>query len=197
MALFQVFSHSGPLAGNNRRLRYCPGCGTPFEEKRLAKFERQQCAQCAFIHYLNPKPGMTAIIRSPMGKVLVGRRKATTWYGNTWCLPGGYIEYEESFIDAAHREVREETGLEVRIQGIVNVVSNHLDDWHHTIVIVLLGDALTEHCAPGDDLVELRWIDRDEHQLINYGFEADRRILDGYFAGGLQVLPIDARMEQG
>lgn len=196
MQLFQVFNTSPTAPGNHRRLNYCPQCGAPFTLQVLDRFERQQCQRCTFIHYLNPTPGITILIRSPEGRILIGRRRRTTRFGNTWCLPGGYIEYEESFIATAHREVLEETGLEVRISGIVNVVSNQLDGIHHTLVIVLIGDALGEQFRPGDDLTALKWIDRTSHCDINYGFEADKRIIDCYFAGTLAMLPIDARIEQ-
>jgi 8-oxo-dGTP pyrophosphatase MutT (NUDIX family) len=193
--LYQVFSHSGPLAGNNRRARHCPQCGLRFADRVLARFERQRCGRCGYVHHLNPAPGITMLVKSPAGEILIGRRRATARYGGMWCLPGGYIEYEESFIDTAHREVREETGLAVRIAGIVNVVSNHLDDCHHTLVIVLLGEVLAGRPEPGDDLEELKWIDRRAHAGIGYAFEADQRIIDGYFAGNLRLLPIDARIE--
>ena len=197
MQLFQVFNTSPAASGNHRRLNYCPQCGERFAPRPLARFERQQCQCCAFIHYLNPTPGITMLIKSAEGRVLIGKRRETARYGNTWCLPGGYIEYEESFIATAHREVFEETGLEVRLNGIVNVVSNQLDGIHHTLVIVLIGEALGRHHQPGDDLTELKWIDRTGHCDIEYAFEADRRIIDCYFAGTLQMLPIDTRMERG
>ena len=69
----------------------------------------------------------------------MGKRCTTASYGGLWCLPGGYIEFEESFIEAAHREVFEETGLEIELEGVINVVSNLLDEQHHTLVIVLVG----------------------------------------------------------
>jgi NADH pyrophosphatase NudC (nudix superfamily) len=196
MPLFQVCSNSSDLAANNRRLQFCPHCGTRFAAQVLEKFSRQRCAHCGFIHYLNPTPGITIIVRSPENTVLIGRRAATARYGGKWCLPGGYIEYEESFIDTAHREVREETGLDIEIDGIVNVVSNHLDDRHHTLVIVLLGRVASGHAAPGDDLTELQWIDSDRHRTIPYAFEADRRIIDCYFYGNIKLLPIDNRIKK-
>ena len=196
MNLFQVFSNSGALAGNMRRLHYCPQCGVEFMGMELKKFERQQCEHCGFVHYLNPSPGITLLIRAADGKILIGKRTGNTRYGNTWCLPGGYIEYEESFIETAHREVLEETGLIIRIEGIVNVVSNHLDDLHHTIVIVLIGDVLGGEQKPGDDLVELQWIQKKQHLEINYAFEADKRIIDCYFTGNMKILPIDDRIEK-
>ena len=195
MNLFQVFSNSDESAGNNKRLNYCPKCGTNFIRQKLGKFERQSCDKCNFVNYLNPSPGITIIIRSQDGKVLIGKRSENTRYGNKWCLPGGYIEYEESFIETARREVLEETGLEIRIEGIVNVVSNHLDNLHHTIVIVLIGDALGGHQEPGDDLTELKWINENMHIGTSYAFEADKRIIDCYFAGNMKILSIDDRIE--
>lgn len=80
------------------------------------------------LYFLNPNPGVTIIIRNDDSEVLIGKRIKMTEYGDRWCLPGGYIEYEESFIDATIREVREETGLSVELEGIINIVSNMLDD---------------------------------------------------------------------
>ena len=196
MNLFQVFSNSDELAGNNKRLNYCPKCGADFIRKELGKFERQSCDKCGFVNYLNPSPGITIIIRSHDGKILIGKRSKNARYGNKWCLPGGYIEFEESFIETAHREVLEETGLEIRVEGIVNVVSNHLDDLRHTIVIVLIGNVLGGHQWPGDDLTELKWIDSAMHLATIYAFEADKRIIDCYFAGNMKILPIDDSIEK-
>jgi 8-oxo-dGTP diphosphatase len=191
MHLYQVFRNSGALAGNNKRLNYCPRCGAYFEKKELGKFVRQICGQCNFVYYLNPDPGITVLIRSPDKKILIGKRAEKARYGNKWCLPGGYIEYEETFIETAHREVWEETGLEIHIEGIVNVVSNLLDDCHHTIVIILIADVSRGRPQPGDDLIELRWIDRDQHVRMDYAFEADRKIIDSYFQGNMKVIPVD------
>jgi ADP-ribose pyrophosphatase YjhB (NUDIX family) len=196
MPLFQSFRTSCPQAANNRRLRFCPGCGCPFAPAELQPFERQHCTRCDYIHHLNPSPGITIILHSPEGRILIGKRAEKARYGCRWCLPGGYIEFEESFIETAHREVREETGLTIRLQGIINVVSNHLDDFHHTLVIVLLGTVVGGIEVAGDDLIELRWIDAEEHRQVPYAFEADQRIIEAFFAGNLAVLPIDQRIEQ-
>ena len=195
MKLYQVFSTSGELAGDNRRMHFCPQCGTGFQGAKLAQGERQRCDHCGRVQHLNPAPGVTVLIQSTAGEILIGRRAATARYGNKWCLPGGYIEFEESFIQTAHREVLEETNLEIQLRGVVNVVSNHLDDLHHTLVIVLLADVLGGSPRAGDDLTQLLWIDRTVHHGIDYAFEADKRIIDCYFQGNLNLLPIDSRVE--
>lgn len=195
MPLYQSFRTSGHQATENRRLSYCPQCATPFAATPLPPLARQRCTGCGYTHFLNPAPGITIILHSPEGRVLIGKRATTARYGGRWCLPGGYIEYEESFIDTAHREVREETGLEIGVQGIINVVSNLLDDRHHTLVIVLLGAVIGGHMAPGDDLTELCWVDRQQHAQMEYAFAADQRIIDTYFSGNFQLLPIDRQAE--
>jgi len=60
------------------------------------------------------------------GKVLIVKEnKASVRY--TWNYPSGRIEYGEDVMDAAHREVREETGYDVRLTattGIYNFISS-------------------------------------------------------------------------
>ncbi len=192
--LYQVFRNSTNRARDNNKLLYCPQCGTAMGTESLPELGRQRCATCAYVHYMNPTPGVTVLIRSSEGKILIGKRVPQARYGNRWCLPGGYIEFEESFIEAAHREVLEETGVRIVMEGIVNVVSNHLDDVHHTLVIVLLATLAEGIPQARDDLSELQWIDRERHQGIPYAFEADRRIIDRYFAGNMPLLPIDKRI---
>jgi 8-oxo-dGTP diphosphatase len=56
------------------------------------------------------------------GQFLIGRRIGSHGAG-TWALPGGHMEYGETFSQTAKREIREETGLEidnVRIAAVTN-----------------------------------------------------------------------------
>ena len=91
--------------------------------------------------------------------------------------------------------MREETGLSICLCGIVNVVSNLLDDLHHTLVIILLAEVAGGRAEAADDLDALRWVDPAAHATMPYAFEADKRVIDWYFAGDLPVLPIDRRHE--
>ena len=190
MPLIHHFHTSSSQATDKRRLRFCPLCGTPFSEEPLTPFARQHCSACGYTHYLNPAPGTAVLVHAQDGRVLIGRRAQNARYGGSWCLPGGYVEYEESFLATAHREMREETGLDITLQGIASVVSNQLDDCHHTLVIVLIGVVCGGEPAPGDDLVELRWISREEHAHMTYAFHADAEIIDSFFRGNLHILPV-------
>ncbi len=196
MNRYQVFTNSTEKATKSREIKYCSHCGSGLTFTSIGGFTRQRCENCGFVYFLNPNPGVTIIIRNDDNEVLIGKRIKTTEYGDRWCLPGGYIEYEESFIDATIREVQEETGLSVELEGIINIVSNMLDDSHHTLVVVLLGKPITNQLVPGDDVSELKWIDKNGHASIEYAFEADKRIIDCFFEGDLEMIPIDGRYKQ-
>jgi ADP-ribose pyrophosphatase YjhB (NUDIX family) len=63
---------------------------------------------------------VTAFIRNPAGDVLLIQRGDN----GLWALPGGAQDLGETTTQAAIREVKEETGLRVRITGLVGIYSN-------------------------------------------------------------------------
>lgn len=65
-------------------------------------------------------PGAGAVVRDDRGRILLVRRADS---GN-WSLPGGMQEIGESITQTAVREVREETGLEIEITGLVGLYTD-------------------------------------------------------------------------
>ena len=125
------------------------------------------------------------------GFVLLGKRKGAYGEGK-WGLPQGYIEFDESFLSAAIREVKEETGLDVEIRSILNVVSNLLSPRLHTLAIILLASFKTGEPRAGDDVETLEWVPLSG-PLPEMAFEADEHIIARYqkmkLEGGLPVDP--------
>ncbi len=70
----------------------------------------------------------TAVLRE--GKILLGKRKNCFGSGN-WGLPGGHLEMKEALIDAAKRELLEETGLVAHTLEFANVVNDYQREGHH------------------------------------------------------------------
>ena len=103
--------------------RFCPRCGGPLERRLLKSTEpeRPVCARCGFIYYIDPKIAVGTIIAIDEGLVLV-RRAIEPGYGK-WVFPGGYVDRGEPLTSAAIREAREECGLEIRLDALVNVYS--------------------------------------------------------------------------
>lgn len=66
-----------------------------------------------------PRPAASAVVFCGQSVLLVERGKGAP--AGIWSLPGGHIEPGEKAIDAARREVREETGLDPTLQGLVDV----------------------------------------------------------------------------
>jgi ADP-ribose pyrophosphatase YjhB (NUDIX family) len=126
------------------------------------------------------------------GKILLGKRAEPGFRAGHWCLPGGFLEFGEHFLAAAHREILEETGIKVEIQSILNVVSNFLSERLETLVIVLLANYSSGNIRPGDDLAELSWFSLDE-ALPTMAFEADEYIIHQYASGHKTGLPVDPR----
>jgi ADP-ribose pyrophosphatase YjhB (NUDIX family) len=103
--------------------QYCPICGSPLVERFVEDEERNRlvCESCGHILYLNPKLVAGAI---PVvdGKVWLLRRAIEPRYG-AWTFPAGFMEMGESVEEAAARETREELGIEIEIESLLNVYS--------------------------------------------------------------------------
>jgi 8-oxo-dGTP diphosphatase len=101
----------------------------------MARLE-EICPQCGHRsrRYHNPVPTVDIIIEyRDQGLVLIERGKPP-W---GWALPGGFVDYGESLEDAARREAREETGLEVDLLGQFHTYSDpRRDPRQHTITTV-------------------------------------------------------------
>jgi ADP-ribose pyrophosphatase YjhB (NUDIX family) len=65
-------------------------------------------------------PAASAIVTDDEGRILLHRRRDN----DMWALPGGVMELGESLGDCVIREVHEETGLDVEIEGIVGIYSD-------------------------------------------------------------------------
>jgi ADP-ribose pyrophosphatase YjhB (NUDIX family) len=171
-------------------MKYCPACGRRFNYGSDGGTQRPVCGKCGYIMYKNPSPAVSVLILKN-DRVLLGKRSGNSFAGGKWCLPCGYIEYNEDFMTAATREVLEETGLEVEIEAIVNVNSNFLSEKIHSVVIVLLAYIKGGTEKPGDDITELGWF--CSGNLPEMAFEADVHIIERYFAGEATRLEVDGR----
>jgi 8-oxo-dGTP diphosphatase len=129
----------------------------------------------------NPVPTVDIIIEvGPRGKaraiVLVKRKNPP--FG--WALPGGFVDYGESLEEAAVREAREETSLEVELLGQLHSYSDPgRDPRLHTISTVFIARAGGAPEA-ADDALEARLFDPTRIR-VSLAFD-HRKILDDYLA---------------
>lgn len=121
------------MAEKQDRLR-CPRCGTEVKE------------------YRNPFPTVDIIIEQETGVVLILRRNEP----RLWAIPGGFCDYGESLEEAAVREAREETGLEVELIEQFHTYSDpRRDPRQHNITTVYITRARGGTLQAQDDAQEI------------------------------------------
>jgi len=100
---------------------FCPHCGMVMETAEVGGRVREVCPACGFVLYRNPVPGAGVLVEMEGGIVLV--RRGQPPFVGWWALPAGYIEADESVEQAAVRECKEETGLDIELLELFGVYS--------------------------------------------------------------------------
>ena len=153
---------------------YCSFCGERFE---LDAPWPRRCLYCGNSTYRNPLP--VAVVLLPMaGGVVVVRRNIEPRKG-TLTLPGGYIDWGETWQEGAQRELLEETGIEIDRNNLVLYdVRNGLDN-----TLVIMGMARE---MPFDALKPFTSNETQEVTLIGrpieLGFPLHTEVVRRYFA---------------
>ena len=142
-----------------------------------------------YIHSIRPKLGHQKIILNCAGaiierdgKILLQKRSDN----GEWGLIGGLLELNETYEEAALREVREETGLEVRLESFIGIYHNHDMVWSngdaaHTIGAYFKASIVSGEPRVDEESLELRFFGRDE---LPYLFAEDHRAaVRDYFDG--------------
>ncbi|OGB73172.1 hypothetical protein A2Y26_03570 [candidate division CPR2 bacterium GWD2_39_7] len=102
------------------------------------------------------------------GKVLLIKRSNEP-LKDYWCLPGGYVNYGEEPTDAAIREAKEETDLDVKIEGLAGVYMIDNDPRGINIDIIYLGKILGGNLKLNEEASEANYFDPDNlPNLIAY-----------------------------
>jgi len=131
---------------------FCPRCGARLTQQFLFGRERPVCPACGYIVFYDPKVAVGALVEHE-GKVLLVRRRYDPGKGG-WALPAGFVEIDEGPVAAAIRECREETGLLIRICGLLDVFAVPTDPRGPAVFIVYRGIPVGGDLRPGDDALE-------------------------------------------
>ena len=157
-----------------RDFKFCPWCSSNLERRKLDGQERLACPRCDFIWYKNPIPAAGAIIMKD-NRLLLVKRRYPPGVGD-WCIPAGFMEFDESPIECCRREIKEETGLDIRIDSLFwNYRAG--DDPRSTVVLILyLASAIDGDLVPGDDAEETKYFNLD-NLPPNIAFSAHRKAI--------------------
>ena len=133
--------------------KFCSECGARLVARSVEGRERQVCSGCGRIAYENPVPAAATVVRRGR-EVLLCRRAIEPFLGE-WGLPAGYQEVDESIETTAVREVREETGLVVRLTSLLDVLTTTDDPRKPAVLVVYEAEETDGELQPGSDADEV------------------------------------------
>jgi 8-oxo-dGTP diphosphatase len=158
---------------------YCPYCGHGLVDKYVEGHTRRYCETCKAPVYENPVPATCLVTVDKSERVLLVRRSVDPKKG-MWCLPGGFMELGETPEEAGLRELREETGLDGRIEMLLGITS-HSGTTYDTVLIT--GFLVREYYGTpfaGDDADLVEWFTRES--LPEIAFKSHKRFINIYFS---------------
>ncbi len=161
--------------------QFCPRCGGPLERRILKSTEpeRPVCARCGFIYYIDPKIAVGTIIATNDGGLILVRRAIEPGYGK-WVFPGGYVDRGEALTTAAVREAREECGLDIRLDALVNIYSYA---GRAPVIVVYAATAVGGTLAIDEESLESATFGPDALPWDDLAFRSTQEGLRDYLAG--------------
>lgn len=113
----------------------------------------------------HPVVAVAAVVFDAAGRVLLIERGRPPGVGQ-WTVPGGKLHHGETLAAAVAREVREETGVEVEVGPLVEVVERVVaagDGAYHYVILDYLATPISPAAPrPGDDARAARFVDAAE-----------------------------------
>ncbi|MGH7826522.1 MAG: NUDIX hydrolase [Candidatus Binatia bacterium] len=145
------YDHQQHHAHGKIQFRYCPRCGGELENRvvKPAEPKRLVCQACSFIFYQDPKVVAGTIFTLSGGIVLL-KRGVEPALGK-WVFPGGYVDRGESVQDAAIRETKEESNLDVKLGSLLNVYSYQNSP---NVIVVYTAEVVGGTLTAADESIE-------------------------------------------
>ena len=154
-------------------IKFCPRCGTPVINEYHYGKDRPFCPGCGWIFFADPKVAVAVLVERDGFLLLV--KRANDPHRGLWTLPAGFVNAGEDPAQAAARECLEETGLEITITAILEIVSGREHARGSDFVIFYRGQFLAGEAQAGDDAAEVGWFERSH--LPELAFKSTGHIL--------------------
>ena len=162
-----------------RVLRFCGYCGGQLEEGFFEGHLRKKCCECGQINYQNHIPAVALIAIKNGHDILLVRRTCEPEIGY-WCLPGGFIERGETPIEAVHRELLEETGLQCTINRLFEV-GTVINGYYGDVVVLSYLITVTDgNPRPGDDADRVEYFPVEK--LPPLAFRSHMEFIEHFFS---------------
>lgn len=132
---------------------FCPKCGNKID----VGSEPPHCSTCNVTYYRNAKP-TAGVLPVKDGKVLLAKRGRDPFKG-AWDIIGGFMDADELPEDAAIREAKEETGLDVKITSLLGIyIDRYGENGDYTLNLHYIAEVIGGEMKPMDDVADLEWV---------------------------------------
>jgi 8-oxo-dGTP diphosphatase len=160
-------------------INFCQRCGHAVERRQIYGALRPVCPNCGRVHFVDPKVAVGLLIQDGSRLLLVKRDNDPE--RGKWSIPAGFVDGGEDPARAAEREALEETGLQVRVTGLVDVVARSRAAEGADILIVYLAEIVGGQLQPGDDAAEAGYFALDA--LPELAFQSTQSIVERWRSG--------------
>lgn len=163
--------------------RYCPRCGSSLA---VTKHDGQhvpicQNSECGFIFWQNAKPCASVLIPDGKGRVCMAIRAIHPDKGKL-DLPGGFLHEDEHPDDGAKREIREELGVDISIEGYLGFAVDRYEETgtysYYTLIVCAIGRITKGVPQPTDDIAGIEWVDPATVSPGRLAFTNNKTFLD-------------------
>jgi len=165
-----------------RIARHCPNCGALLVEQERYGALRPVCLVCGHVVFFDPKVAAVAFVVND-GALLMIKRANDPGKGR-WALPAGFVDAGEDPQQAARRETQEETGLDVAIVRLLDVLYRPDEDGLADIVIAYAARVLGGTLQAADDAEDAAWFSADA--LPDVALVTTNRLIRRWLAGEIQ-----------
>lgn len=159
-------------------IEFCPLCGHRLEPQVRHGQPRPVCPACHFIHFANPRVAVVIFATEANRMVLV---KRGSWpEKGKWALPAGFVDFGEAPENAAIREMKEETGLDITIERFMQLSFDPISQ----AIVLLYKAAITGGALKADDdAMDARWFTRED--LPELAFDTTHQAVKAWQSGTL------------
>lgn len=157
--------------------RYCQVCGSLTTPRELEGRTRDVCPACGAVSYAQWKVSAGVRVVNN-GNILLVKRGHQPYQGK-WHMPAGYVEIDEEPAQAAVREAREETGLTLRVEGLVDCYLDMDDPRGNVIILLYDASVLDGSLTPSDETEAVDFFSPEEAvKLPLAGISAEKELSD-------------------
>ena len=160
---------------------FCPVCGS--SEFKLNNFKSKKCDNCGFVFYINPSAAVAAFIVNENKELLISIR-AHEPAKNTWDLPGGFVDDDETAEEALIREIKEELNLETDCVKYLFSVPNKYEYSGFTVpTLDLFYEVQIQNFSKleaTDDVLEAMFVPFDKIDIESFGLPSIKKAVKYY-----------------